>query len=115
MIYLLQTEGYETSSTTMAYTLYEMALNPDIQKKAQAEIDLIFADSKNEINEEVINKLEFLETCLMETVRIHCPVFHLSKKSLKEYEFPPQFETSTNSLKIEAGTNVIIPVYALHL
>lgn len=112
---LLQTEGYETSSTTMSYTLYEMALNPDIQKKAQAEIDLVLAASKNEITEEVINKLEFLEMCLMETVRIHCPVFHLSKVCLKECDFPPQYETSTTSLKVEAGTNVIIPVYALHL
>lgn len=99
----------------MAYTLYEMALHPELQKRAQAEIDPIFADSKNEINEEVINKLEFLETCLMETVRYHCPVFQMSKVSLKECEFPPQYETSTNSLKLEAGTNVVIPVYALHL
>lgn len=92
-----------------------MALNPDVQRKAQLEIDSVLKTSKGEIIEEVINKLEFLEQCIMETVRHHSPVFHLSKISLNEYEFPPQYETSTKSLKIEAGTNVVIPVYSLHL
>lgn len=109
-----QTEGYETSSTTMSYTLYEMAINPDIQNRAQKEIDTLLALSNGELNEEVITKLEFLENCITETVRIHCPVFQLSKISLKETEFPPQYENSTQSLMLEEGTNVIIPVYALH-
>lgn len=101
----------------MSYTLYELALNPKIQKLVQQEIDSAFAtsDSKGEITEEVINKLPFLEQCLMETVRIHSPVFHLSKVCLKETEFPPQYENSTTSLKLEEGMNVVIPVYALHL
>lgn len=99
----------------MSYTLHEMAVNPDIQKRVQQEIDALLVISKGEINDEVINKLEYLEQCLLETVRCHCPVFQLSKISLQETEFPPQFENSTKSLKVEAGTNVVIPVYALHL
>lgn len=99
----------------MASTLYEMALNPDVQKKAQEEIDAVLAESKGEITEDAINKLEFLEQCLLETVRVHCPVFQLSKISLKDYEFPPQYENSRESLKIGADTNVIISVYGLHL
>lgn len=110
-----QTEGYETSSTTMSCTLFEMAINPEIQKQAQEEIDRVLGASKGEITEESVNKLEFLEQCLMETVRVHCPVFHLSKINLKETELPPQYENSTKSLKIEAGMNVVIPVHALHL
>jgi cytochrome P450 family 6 len=99
----------------MSFTLFEMAMNPEIQKKAQEEVDKVLGASKGEITEEAINKLEFLEQCLMETVRIHCPVFHLSKISLKECEFPPQYETSTATLTVDAGTNVVIPVHALHL
>ena len=32
------TAGFETSSTTMSFTLHEVALNPDIQKRLRAEI-----------------------------------------------------------------------------
>lgn len=99
----------------MAMTLYNFALNPEIQLKAQAEIDEVLSESNGEITEEVINKLEYLESCIMETVRVHCPVFTLSKKNLKEYELPPQFENETKSVKVPEGTNFVIPVYALHL
>lgn len=99
----------------MAYTLYEFAMNPEIQRKVQQEIDSALAVSKAEITEDVVNKLGYLEQCLMETVRVHCPVFNLSKICLKENEFPPQYENSTKQLKIEEGMNVVIPVFAIHL
>lgn len=99
----------------MSFSLYELAVNPEMQKIVQKEVDSAFAASKGEINEEVVNKLEYLEQCLMETVRMHSVVHHLSKISLKEYEFPPQYENATNTLKIEAGLNVVIPVNAFHL
>lgn len=51
----------------MSFTLYEMALNPEIQKRAQQEIDSLLETSKGQFNEEVNNKLEFVEQCVMET------------------------------------------------
>lgn len=96
-------------------TLYELALNPEIQRRVQAEIDGLLAESNGEITEDVINKLQYLECCIMEVVRLHCPVFTLTKMNLKEYELPPQFEGSTKNVKIPVDTSVILPVYALHL
>lgn len=107
-------EGYETSSTTMSFGMYELAVNPEVQQTAQEEVDRVLDETKGEITDEVLAKLEYLEQCIMETVRFHCPVFHLSKVSLSETEFPPQFEDETKSLTVEKDTNVIIPVYAIH-
>ena len=36
--------GYETTANTLAYTSYLLALNPDIQKKLQSEIDSYFEE-----------------------------------------------------------------------
>lgn len=99
----------------MSYTLYELAINPEIQKLVQEEVDKVLGESKGEFTEEASNKLVYLEQCIMETVRVHCPVFHLSKICIKDVEFPPQYENSTSTLTVEEGTNVVIPVYALHL
>ena len=37
--------GYDTTSSTLSFTSYLLALNPDLQKKLQSEIDAYF-DSK---------------------------------------------------------------------
>ena len=34
--------GYETTASTLAYTSYLLAVNPDIQEKLQSEIDSYF-------------------------------------------------------------------------
>lgn len=99
----------------MSFGMYELAVNPEVHQTAQEEVDRVLDETKGEITDEVLVKLEYLEQCIMETVRFHSAVFHLSKVSLSETEFPPQFEDETKSLTIEKDTNVIIPVYAIHL
>ena len=37
--------GYETTSTTLAYIMYEMSVNPEAQKKLQEEIDEHFPEN----------------------------------------------------------------------
>lgn len=37
--------GYETTSTTLAYIMYEMSVNPEAQKKLQEEIDELFPEN----------------------------------------------------------------------
>lgn len=98
----------------MSMTLYELAINPDMQKRVQAEVDELLAETNGEITDDVINRLTYLECCIMESVRVHCPVFWLSKINLKEYELPPQYESSVKNVTIPEGTNVIMPVFALH-
>ena len=42
--------GYETTATTLTYTTYLLALNPDIQEKLQEEIETYFEDNPVSIN-----------------------------------------------------------------
>ena len=37
--------GYETTATTLTYTTYLLAMNPDVQEKLQAEIDQFFEEN----------------------------------------------------------------------
>ena len=42
--FIMLTAGYETTSTTLGFAAYELALNPEIQKKLQQEINEHFPE-----------------------------------------------------------------------
>lgn len=99
--------GFETSSTTMGFFLYEMARNLDVQNRVRKEIDEVLAQHKGEITFEAINEMKLLEMCIDETLRMYPPVFNLIRQCTKEWKMP-----GTNIL-IEKGVSVAVPVFAI--
>lgn len=55
--------GYDTSASAIAHTLYELALNQDIQEKLRKEI-LFNIEEHYGITYEGLNKLKYLEMCI---------------------------------------------------
>lgn len=56
--------GFETSSTTMSYCLYELARNPEYQKRVQQEIADVLAKHNGEITYESVSEMHLLENCI---------------------------------------------------
>lgn len=56
--------GFETSSTTMSFCLYELGRNKDIQKKVQREIDEISLKHDNKITYDSLTDMKYLEQCI---------------------------------------------------
>lgn len=59
--YLFLVAGYETSAMTLTFALYEMAMNPDIQKKLRAEIQCALEKSDGKITWEAIMNISYLD------------------------------------------------------
>jgi len=53
--------GFETTSTTMAFGLHELARNPHIQERVQNEIDTVLERHGGNITYEAISEMEYLD------------------------------------------------------
>lgn len=53
--------GFETSSTTMSFCLYELALNTPIQECIQKEIDAVMKKHGNKLTYDAIQEMEYLD------------------------------------------------------
>ncbi|CAD7079493.1 unnamed protein product [Hermetia illucens] len=100
--------GFETSSTTMIFALYELALNPDIQKKARKEIEQVLSKHNGEISYESIKEMVYIDQIISETLRKYPTVINLLRKAAKDYAVP------NSNFVIEKGTSVFIPTFSIH-
>lgn len=53
--------GFETSSTTMTFALYELATHPDIQDKVREELHRVLKKHNDQITYDCIKDLEYME------------------------------------------------------
>ncbi|XP_062566717.1 cytochrome P450 3A29-like isoform X2 [Saccostrea cucullata] len=102
--FLFFVAGYETTANTMNFVSYELAVNQEVQDRVVQEIkDQI---GKDEPNYENVNKLQYMEQVILETLRMYPPLPRLTREIgetvvIKDYTF------------LKGGT-VVIPVYGLH-
>lgn len=57
--------GFETSSTTMGFCLYELALNPEIQETLRKEILTYLEENDGELNYEMLAEMDYLDRVIM--------------------------------------------------
>lgn len=52
--------GFETSSTTMTFALYELAIHQDIQDKVRKEIEEVLAKYEGRVTYDSLSELKYL-------------------------------------------------------
>ena len=96
--------GNETSSVSLAWTLYELAKNPHIQDKLRREVKEALSDEE-ELTWEKLEKLQFLENVIKESLRLHPPADVTSRVTLSDVEIGGYF--------VPRGTMIIFPIDAV--
>ncbi|KAL0270235.1 UNVERIFIED_CONTAM: hypothetical protein PYX00_007707 [Menopon gallinae] len=101
--------GFETSSTGLTFCLYELAKNPDLQKRLQDEIDSALIDCDNDITYEKLHEMEYLDMVVQESLRMYPPLGNLQRKCENDYRIPEM------NVTIEKGMGVIISILGIHM
>uniref|UniRef100_A0A3Q1I3U7 Thromboxane-A synthase n=1 Tax=Acanthochromis polyacanthus TaxID=80966 RepID=A0A3Q1I3U7_9TELE len=94
--------GYETSSNTLAFTCYLLALHPECQCKVQEEVDDFFTryDSPDYTN---VQELKYLDMVISEALRLYPPGFRFGRDIDHDCVVNGQFLPKGATLEIPAG------------
>ncbi|XP_049831913.1 probable cytochrome P450 6a14 [Schistocerca gregaria] len=111
--FLFYTAGFETSSTTMSFAIYELAVNPDIQEHAQNEIDSVLAES-GAVTYDALSKMKYLDKVLAETLRKYPPLTTINRETLRPYRLPSADGSGDTAVILDRGIIVVIPVHSIH-
>uniref|UniRef100_A0A8C1RIS2 unspecific monooxygenase n=1 Tax=Cyprinus carpio TaxID=7962 RepID=A0A8C1RIS2_CYPCA len=97
--------GYETTSTTLTFLLYNLATNPDCLEKLVEEIDTNFPPD-TPITYDALMKMDYLEMAINESMRLLPTAPRLERVCKKTVEL--------NGVTIPKDTLVAIPTYVLY-
>ncbi|XP_046661559.1 probable cytochrome P450 6a14 [Homalodisca vitripennis] len=95
--------GSETTSRTMSFCLYELAMNPAVQARLLEEVD-----SLREISYESIMNMEYLDMVVDETLRKYTPLGFLNRECTQDYQI------AGTEILLEKGTHMMVSVRGLH-
>ncbi|XP_054632526.1 thromboxane-A synthase isoform X1 [Dunckerocampus dactyliophorus] len=97
--------GYETSSNTLGFTCYLLALHPECQRQVQEEVDDFFRrhESPDYTN---VQELKYLDMVVCEALRLYPPAFRFARDI--------EQDCMVNGVLLPKGTSLEIPAGFLH-
>ncbi|XP_008481704.2 probable cytochrome P450 6a14 [Diaphorina citri] len=100
--------GFDTSSTVLTFSLYELAKNKSIQSKLRNEINDTKAKYGGELTYESYNEMPLLDKVIKESLRMYTPLSQLERVAGRPYQLP------NTDIVVDKGTKMFIPLYGLH-
>ncbi|XP_064471830.1 cytochrome P450 3A24-like isoform X2 [Ornithodoros turicata] len=100
--------GLDTTSSVISFTLYLLALHPEIQDKLRDEVNECFAKHNNRPPFDVILKQKYLNAVISESMRVFPPGVRIERSTTEQYRI------DGTSIVVPEGCVVAIPVYAMH-
>ena len=100
--------GYETTSTTLTFCIYELSQHQELQEKARQEVLDVLNKYQNQLTYEAMSELNFVEKIIRETLRKWPPSVSVQREAVANYKVP------NSKHVIEKGCAIMVPVYAIH-
>nr|XP_023014655.1 cytochrome P450 6a8-like [Leptinotarsa decemlineata] len=100
--------GFETSTSSFTFCMFELASHQNIQDKVREEVKTVLARHNNEFSYESLGEMKYLRQVLDENWRLHPPAHTINRRCTKDYKVPGE------DLIIEKGTNVLVTITGIH-
>ena len=101
--------GFESVATFLTFAFYELAVNPDIQKRLRDEVQIV--DGK--ITYEALLGLKYMDMVVSEVLRKWPPAILTDREINKKFTIQPK-KPDEKTLVLEEGMNCWIPIFAIH-
>ncbi|EFP13120.1 CRE-CYP-13A8 protein [Caenorhabditis remanei] len=103
--FVFMVAGFDTTSISLSYVAYFLALHPEVQKKVQEEVDKECPDP--EITFDQLSKLKYMENTIKEALRLFpMAAFANSRHCMRTTKIGDQL--------VEAGVDVQLDTWTLH-
>ncbi|XP_070552309.1 leukotriene-B4 omega-hydroxylase 3-like [Ptychodera flava] len=101
-------EGHDTTASGISWCLYNLAKNPEHQRKCRDEVNELLTNKDNkEIEWEDLARLNYLTYCIKESLRLHPPVPYIGRKLTSPLNLP-------DGRTIPAGYRASVNIGSLH-
>ncbi|KAG0729176.1 Cytochrome P450 3A40 [Chionoecetes opilio] len=99
--------GFETTSNTVTYMSYLLAVHPEVQERVYQEMCDVLQDSPEELTYEQVHSLKYLDQVFCETLRLYPPaVDFVSRESSQDIQLGDLF--------IPKNVMIQIPLWHIH-
>ncbi|XP_035221635.1 cytochrome P450 3A24-like isoform X2 [Stegodyphus dumicola] len=98
--------GYETTSTALAFTTHLLVHYPEVQDRVREEV-LQLLKSENELDYYSVNKLQYLDNVLHESLRLYPPIHLFVNRECAE-------DVDLGKIRLKKGLAIQVPVFNLH-
>lgn len=106
-VYSMLFAGSETSAATVMFTLWQLALNPEVQDKLRAELLEAREKDGGNLSYETMHELRYLDMVFKETLRLWPVMPWMDRVASEDYTLPG------TDVQIEKGTLVFIPSFSI--
>ncbi|XP_076620560.1 cytochrome P450 6j1-like [Colletes latitarsis] len=105
-------DGFETSSITLSFVGYQLAVHQDVQQRLRDEVLSTIAKHDGTLTFDALKEMTYMDQVINESQRIYPAAGALTKRCTEEFELQG---SDGLCCRVEPGTEIHIPIYALHV
>jgi len=96
--------GHETTGTSLAWTLYTLAMNPVVRRRLEDEVDAVLGDRPATVAD--LPRLEYTRMVVQESLRLYPPIWLYPRDVVED--------DVIGGYRLPAGSSVFMSPYATH-